>query len=172
MLLDIITYFPTVFRFSLFLSGHSSQSPSRILFLTCFLNISVLQSRASLQYRRPGFDPWVEKIRGRRNWPPTPVFLAWEIPWTEEPGRLQSMGSIESDTTEQLIFSHPTSTWNVATLKVTFPSSLFTNTHSNLQPRFLRLTSYTVSKWAPDCVDSMSWGCLESVSSLHPPPEI
>ena len=24
--------------------------------------------------------------------------LAWEIPWTEEPGRLQSMGSQESDT--------------------------------------------------------------------------
>ena len=28
--------------------------------------------------------------------------LAWRIPWTEEPGRLQSMGSQESDTTEQL----------------------------------------------------------------------
>ena len=28
--------------------------------------------------------------------------LAWEIPWTEEPGRLQSMGSQESDTTEHL----------------------------------------------------------------------
>ena len=26
--------------------------------------------------------------------------LAWEIPWTEEPGRLQSMGHKESDTTE------------------------------------------------------------------------
>ena len=25
--------------------------------------------------------------------------LAWEIPWTEEPGRLQSMGLQESDTT-------------------------------------------------------------------------
>ena len=25
--------------------------------------------------------------------------LTWEIPWTEEPGRLQSMGSQESDTT-------------------------------------------------------------------------
>ena len=32
--------------------------------------------------------------------------LAWQIPWTEEPGRLQSMGShrVESDTTEQLHF--------------------------------------------------------------------
>ena len=26
--------------------------------------------------------------------------LAWRIPWKEEPGRLQSMGSQESDTTE------------------------------------------------------------------------
>ena len=28
--------------------------------------------------------------------------LAWRILWTDEPGRLQSMGSKESDTTEQL----------------------------------------------------------------------
>ena len=26
--------------------------------------------------------------------------LAWEIPWTEEPGGLQSMGRKESETTE------------------------------------------------------------------------
>ena len=30
--------------------------------------------------------------------------LAWKIPWTEEPGRLQSIGSLESDTTERLHF--------------------------------------------------------------------
>ena len=30
--------------------------------------------------------------------------LAWKIPWTEEPGGLQSMGSLESDTTEKLHF--------------------------------------------------------------------
>ena len=28
-----------------------------------------------LQCRRPGFDPWVEKIPWRRKWQPTPVFL-------------------------------------------------------------------------------------------------
>ena len=28
--------------------------------------------------------------------------LAWEIPWVEEPGRLQPMGLQESDTTFQL----------------------------------------------------------------------
>ena len=31
-------------------------------------------------------DPW------RRAWQPTPLFLPGESPWTEEPGRLQSMG--------------------------------------------------------------------------------
>ena len=30
--------------------------------------------------------------------------LAWKIPWTEEPGRLQSMGPQESDMTERLPF--------------------------------------------------------------------
>ena len=30
--------------------------------------------------------------------------LAWTIPWTEEPGGLQAMGSLESDTTELLHF--------------------------------------------------------------------
>ena len=30
--------------------------------------------------------------------------LAWKIPWTEEPGGLQSMGSLESETTERLHF--------------------------------------------------------------------
>ena len=30
--------------------------------------------------------------------------LAWKIPWTEEPGRLRFMGSLELDTTERLHF--------------------------------------------------------------------
>ena len=33
---------------------------------------------------------------------PHSSFLAWRIPWTEEPARLQSMGSQELDTTERL----------------------------------------------------------------------
>ena len=31
--------------------------------------------------------------------------LAWKIPWTEEPGGLQSMGLLRLDMTEQLHFS-------------------------------------------------------------------
>ena len=30
--------------------------------------------------------------------------FVWRVPWMEEPGRLQSMGSLESDTTERLQF--------------------------------------------------------------------
>ena len=33
--------------------------------------------------------------------------LAWKIPWMEEPGGLQSMRSLESDTTERLHFHFP-----------------------------------------------------------------
>ena len=35
--------------------------------------------------------------------------LAWKIPWMEEPGRLQTMGLLESNTTERLHFHFPLS---------------------------------------------------------------
>ena len=44
----------------------------------------------------------------RRQWHPTPVTLAWKIPWTEEPGGLQSMGllRVEHDwATSLLLFT-------------------------------------------------------------------
>ena len=71
-----------------------------LLFYLSPLNISVLSrglrwQRICLQCRRLGFSPWVGKIPWRKEWLLTPVFLPknpWEIPWTEEPGRLQSMG--------------------------------------------------------------------------------
>ena len=40
---------------------------------------------------------------------PHSSILAWKIPWTEEPGGLQSMGSVELDTTEWLHFHFPLS---------------------------------------------------------------
>ena len=42
---------------------------------------------------RPGFDPWVGKIPLEEDMATHPRILAWRIPWTEEPGGLQSMGS-------------------------------------------------------------------------------
>ena len=49
---------------------------------------STCQCRRCKKYR---FDLWVGKIPWRRKWQLTPVFLPGKIPWTEEPGGLQSM---------------------------------------------------------------------------------
>ena len=38
-----------------------------------------------------------QKIPWRREWQPTPGILAWGIPWTEEPGGLQSIELKDSD---------------------------------------------------------------------------
>ena len=56
--------------------------------------------RIHLQCRRPGFDPWVQKIPWRRERLPTPVF------WPREFHRLYSpWGRKESDRTERLSLS-------------------------------------------------------------------
>ena len=39
------------------------------------------------------FAVWLRKLRERAMAPHSST-LAWKIPWTEEPGRLQSMGSL------------------------------------------------------------------------------
>ena len=41
----------------------------------------------------PRFDPWVRKIPPEKGMATLSNLLAWRIPWTEEPGGLQSMGS-------------------------------------------------------------------------------
>ena len=50
-----------------------------------------------MRCQRRGFDPWVREILWSRN-----VYcyyiLAWEIPWTEEPGGIQSMRSLKTQT--------------------------------------------------------------------------
>ena len=45
------------------------------------------------RYRRCSFDPWVGKIPLEKAMAIHFSILAWGIPWTEEPGRLQSIGS-------------------------------------------------------------------------------
>ena len=57
--------------------------------------------------RRQGFDsiPGSGRFPWRRKWQSAPVFLAWKIPWTEEPGGLQSLGS-QSDMTHAHTHTH------------------------------------------------------------------
>ena len=38
-----------------------------------------------------GFDPWVLKVPLEEGMATDSSILAWRIPWTEEPGRLQSI---------------------------------------------------------------------------------
>ena len=45
------------------------------------------------RYRRLGFYPWVRKIPLEEGIATQSSFLAREIPWTEESGGLQSIGS-------------------------------------------------------------------------------
>ena len=47
---------------------------------------------STCQCRRRKFDPWVGKIPPEEEMATQSNILAWEIPWTEEPGRAQLMG--------------------------------------------------------------------------------
>ena len=63
-----------------------------------------IYTRSQLPLQETQGQFWVGKMPWRRRWQPTP-----EIPWTEEPGRLQSMGSQrvrhDSATNQQLSLS-------------------------------------------------------------------
>ena len=43
--------------------------------------------------RRHRFNPWVRKIPLEEEMATHSSILAWRTPWTQEPGRLQSIGS-------------------------------------------------------------------------------
>ena len=74
-------------------SGRKSSSFYHLLEATIGLPRWLSGKEPGSQCRRHGCDPWIRKIPWRRKWQPTPVFLAWRIPWTEKPGGLQSIGS-------------------------------------------------------------------------------
>ena len=74
---------------------------------TCICKVSSLElpwwlrrQSVCLQCEIFGFNPCQEGLLEKEVAPHSST-LAWKIPWTEEPGRLQSMGS-QSDTTERL----------------------------------------------------------------------
>ena len=84
------------FHFSLSCIGEGNGSP---LQCSCLENprnggawwaavCGVAQSRTRLKWLSSSSRLLFQKSQ----WQPTPVTLAWKIPWTEEPGRLQSLG--------------------------------------------------------------------------------
>ena len=52
------------------------------------------------------WEGWTTHSHGKTNLRELTPVLVWEIPWTEKPGRLPSMGLQESDTAERLIHHH------------------------------------------------------------------
>ena len=60
-------------------------------------SVKNLPAMQETQVRFLGWEDPLEKEMATHS-----SILAWRIPWTKEPGRLQSMGSQESDTTEWL----------------------------------------------------------------------
>jgi len=54
-----------------------------------------LPAMQETQVRSMGWEDPLEKEMANHS-----TILAWRIPWTEEPGRLQSGGHKQSDTTE------------------------------------------------------------------------
>ena len=75
-----------------------------ILFVKCWEGESGLPwwlrgKGSTCQCRRLRFDPWIRKIHPLEKEIATHFsILAWEIPWTEEAGGLQSLGSQKSQT--------------------------------------------------------------------------
>ena len=57
-----------------------------------------LLANAGDKCKRRGFDPQVREIPLEKEMATHSNILAWKIPWTEEPGRLQSIGSQKSQT--------------------------------------------------------------------------
>ena len=53
----------------------------------------VKNSPANAKKKKRGFVPWVGKTPLEEGMTTYSSILAWKIPWTEEPGRLQSIGS-------------------------------------------------------------------------------
>ena len=45
------------------------------------------------RHRKRRFNPWVGKTPWKSKWPAHSSLFAWKISWTEEPDRLQFMGS-------------------------------------------------------------------------------
>ena len=60
------------------------------------------------EHRRRRFDRWVEKTLWRRQWQPTPVFLAWESHGQRSLEGKSPWGCKESDTPERLTTSAAT----------------------------------------------------------------
>ena len=99
------------------------------------------------RHRRCRFDPLVGKISWRRTLATLSSILAWKIPWTEEPGRIQSQRVSEWDTTEGLSTQY---SMNIQFSSVQFSYSVVSDSlrlhesqHARLLPVHHQLPEFT-----------------------------
>ena len=85
-----LSFFCNYYTLSLSLLGLPSSTFRAPLVAQAIKNLPVMQET---WVRSLGWEDPLKKSLWRREWLPTSCILAWRIPWTEEPGGLQSMGS-------------------------------------------------------------------------------
>ena len=109
--------------------------------------------KASVYNGRPGFDPWIGKIRWKRKWQSTPVLLSGKSHGQRSLIGYSPWGCKELDTTERLHFhSHPymTTGKTIALTRWTFVGkvmSLLFNMLSRLVIAFLPRSKCLLNSW-------------------------
>ena len=103
-------------------------------------------------YCHPAYLTYMQSTSWEKAMAPHSSTLAWKIPWMEEPGRLQSMGSLESDTTERLHFHFSL-------------SCIGEGTGNPLQCSFLENSRDRGAWWAAVCGVAQSRTRLKQLSS-------
>ena len=71
---------------------------SNFLFYLILVNLDVNKHVLVSPIHVPSQETWVRKIPFEKKMATCSSILAWEIPWTERPGRLESLGSQKSQT--------------------------------------------------------------------------
>ena len=90
---DHATYWESTKRNILTLCRVRFRSVKVIINISEIIFLKIFTSRAATINERYMIKKLLELDSRRRQWHPHSSTLAWKIPWAEEPGRLQSMGS-------------------------------------------------------------------------------
>ena len=109
-----------------------------------------------LQWRRPGFDPWVGKISWRRKRQPTPVLLPGESHGRRSLVGYSPWGCKESDMTEQL---HGVTKSQTRLSDCTYTFSLLWNHRGSLEAR---RSSFSLGKLRKCFTRKVTWTTFES----------
>ena len=124
---------------------------------------------STCQSRRRRFDPWVRKIPLEQEMAAHSSILAWRIPWTERPGRLQSMGSqrVRHDwaRTDALGLPGTETINNLVCFTVYISLVSLVTVQIKMYPKLSDFSGYRGTD-VPFCFGF--WGCLYDVLHTHP----